>query len=99
MVVSETIGQRHKARGGVTAALPRKDKGMSEYKITAYSEQSLDNITLQPKGNKRTKYCVYKKAFPFPNKSIFMWVTVKDGFKSEKEAERFLDNSKGQAIE
>lgn len=87
-----------KQRGGVTTALPRKDKGMNVYKITAYSEQTLDNRTLQPKGNKRTKYCVYKKAFPFPNKSIFVWETVKDGFKTEKEANQYLNDLKGSVI-
>ena len=62
----------------------------AEYKIIAYTEQTLDNRTLQPKGNKRTKYCIYKKVFPFPNKSIFDWEAVKDNFNYKKEAEQFL---------
>lgn len=71
---------------------------MNEYKISSYTEQSIDNRTLKPKGNKRTKYCIYKKVFPFPNKSIFQWKTVKDGFKTEKEAHMFLANLKGAII-
>lgn len=63
---------------------------MDEYKIVSYTEQSLDNKTLLPKGKKKTRYTVYKKKFPFPNKSIFLWETVKDGFKTEKEAEKFI---------
>ena len=63
---------------------------MAEYKITSYAIQSFDNRTLQPKGNKQIKYCIYKKAFPFPNKLIFVWETVKDGFKTRQDAEEFL---------
>lgn len=64
---------------------------MAEYKIASYTEQRLDNRTLLPSGNKKTRYSVYKKEFPFPNKSIFQWKTVKDGFKTEKEAQSFLN--------
>lgn len=63
---------------------------MNEYKVTSYTEQNLDKKTLLPKGKKKTKYSVYKKKYPFPNKSIFLWETVKDGFKTEKEAEEFI---------
>ena len=69
---------------------------MEEYKISSYTEQKLDNRTLTPKGNKRTRYSVVKKKYPFPNKSMFLWETLKDGFKSESEAERFLENLKGE---
>ena len=71
---------------------------MAEYKITSYTEQKLDNRTLTPKGNKRTRYSVMKKKYPFPNKSIFLWETVKDGFKTEQEAEKFLADLKGAII-
>ena len=67
---------------------------MEEYKIASYTEQRLDNKNLSPKGKKRTRYCVYKKTFPFPNKSIFLWKTVKSGFNTEKEAESFLKTLK-----
>ncbi len=70
---------------------------MSEYKIASYTEQTLDNKTLQPKGSKQTKYCIYKKDFPFPNKSIFIWKSVKDNFKSREEAEQFLKTLKDKA--
>lgn len=63
---------------------------MGEYKIIAYITQRLDNKTLLPKGKKQTRYCVCEKKFPFPNKSIFIWETVKDGFKTEKKAKEFL---------
>lgn len=63
---------------------------MRGYKISSYTEQKLDNRTLTPKGNKRTKYSIMRKKYPFPNKSIFLWETVKDGFKTEQEAEQFL---------
>lgn len=68
---------------------------MAEYKINYYTEQKLDNRTLTPKGKKITKYAVVKKIFPFPNKSIFLWKTIKDGFRTEQEAERFLADLKG----
>ena len=71
---------------------------MSEYQISSYAEQKLDNRTLTPKGNKKTRYSVMKKKYPFPNKSIFLWETVKDGFETEQEAERFLSNLKGAII-
>lgn len=71
---------------------------MAEYKITSYTEQKLDNRTLTQKGNKRTRYSVMKKKYPFPNKSIFLWETVKDGFKTEQEAEKFLTDLKGAII-
>ena len=71
---------------------------MVEYKINSYIEQKLDNRTLTPKGNKRTSYSVMKKEYPFPNKSIFLWKTVKDGFKTEQEAEKFLEELKGAII-
>lgn len=63
---------------------------MSEYKISSYTEQKLDNRMLTPKGNKRTRYGVMKKKYPFPNKSVFLWETIKNGFKTEQEAEQFL---------
>lgn len=69
---------------------------MNEYKISSYTEQNLDNRMLTPKGNKRTRYSVMKKKYPFPNKSIFLWETIKDGFKTEQKAERFLMNLKGE---
>lgn len=69
---------------------------MAEYKINSYAEQKLDSRTLTPKGNKKTKYSVMKKKYPFPNKSISMWETIRDGFKTEKEAERFLADLKGE---
>lgn len=68
---------------------------MSEYKISSYTEQKLDSRTLTPKGNKKTRYSVMKKKYPFPNKSIFMWETIRNGFKTEKEAEQFLEVLKG----
>lgn len=71
---------------------------MAEYKINSYTEQKLDNRTLTPKGNKRTRYSIMKKEYPFPNKSIFLWETIKDGFKTEQEAELFLTNLKGAII-
>ena len=64
---------------------------MDEYKITSYTEQNFNNKTLLPKGKKKTRYAIYKKKFPFPNKSIFLWENVKDGFKTEKEAEKFME--------
>lgn len=69
---------------------------MEEYKINSYTEQKLDNRTLTPKGNKRTRYSVMKKKYPFPNKSISMWETIKDGFKTKQEAEMFLKDLKGE---
>ena len=42
---------------------------MNEYKIASYTEQTLDNKTLQPKGSKQTKYCIYKKDFPLKYKA------------------------------
>ena len=71
---------------------------MAEYKINSYTEQKLDNRTLNPNGNKRTRYSVMEKKYPFPNKSILLWETIKDGFKTEQEAERFLANLKGTII-
>lgn len=71
---------------------------MAEYKINSYTEQKLDNRTLNPKGNKRTRYSVMEKKHPFPNKSIFLWETVQDGFKTEQEAETFLADLKGAII-
>lgn len=65
---------------------------MAEYRIVSYTEQRLDNKTLLPNGNKKIRYSVCKKEFPFPNKSIFQWRTVKDGFKTEKEAQNFLNH-------
>ena len=67
---------------------------MAEYKINSYMAQTLDNRTLLPKGRKRTMFSVVEKKCLFPNKSISLWETVKDGFKTEKEAERFLMNLK-----
>lgn len=69
---------------------------MAEYKISSYTEQKLDRTTLTPKGNKRTRYSVMKKKYPFPNKSIFMWEMAKDGFKTEREAELFLADLEGE---
>lgn len=71
---------------------------MEEYKIGSYTEQKLDNRTLTPKGNKIIRYSVMKKKYPFPNKSISMWETIKDGFKTEREAETFLVDLKGAII-
>ncbi len=71
---------------------------MAEYKINSYTEQKLDNRTLTKKGNKKTRYSVMEKKHPFPNKSIFLWETVQDGFKTEQEAEQFLENLKGAII-
>ena len=69
----------------------RKEKdGMEEYKISSYTMQRLDNKTLLPTGKKQIRYSVYKKTFPYPNKSIFMWDKVKDGFKTEKQAKEYL---------
>ena len=68
---------------------------MSEYKINSYTAQKLDNRTLFPKGRKITMFSVVEKKSPFPNKSIFLWETIKDGFKTEQEAELFLANLKG----
>lgn len=65
---------------------------MEEYKVSSYTEQKLCNRTLLPKGKKETKYCVYKKKFPFPNKSIFLWEPVADNFKTEKEAKAYIDS-------
>ena len=67
---------------------------MAEYKISSYTEQKLDNRTLTPQGNKKTRYSVMKKKYQFPNKSIFLWETLQDGFKTEQEAERFLEDLK-----
>lgn len=72
---------------------------MAEYKINSYTAQKLDNRTLMPTGRKRTMFSVVEKKYPFPNKSIFLWGTIKDGFKSEKEANKYLNNLKGSAIE
>lgn len=69
---------------------------MAEYKISSYVEQKLDRKTLTPKGNKRIRYSVMKKKYPFPNKSISMWETIRSGFKTEKEAEMFLEDLKGE---
>ncbi|MBQ7292176.1 MAG: hypothetical protein IJW79_00405 [Clostridia bacterium] len=69
---------------------------MAEYKISSYTEQKLDSRTLTPTGRKKTKYCIYKKIFPFPNKSIFLWETVKDNLKTKEEAEMFLEDLKGE---
>ena len=71
---------------------------MAEYKINSYTAQTLDNRTLLPKGRKRTMFSVVEKKYPFPNESIYLWETVKDGFKTEKEAELFLMNLKGAII-
>jgi hypothetical protein len=68
---------------------------MAEYKINSYMAQKLDNRTLLPKGRKRTMFSVAEKKHPFPNKSIFLWETVKDGFRTEQEAKLFLENLKG----
>lgn len=65
---------------------------MAEYKIVPYTEQRLDNKTLLLNSHKKTRFSVYKKEFPFPNKSIFQWRTVKDGFKTEREAQDFLNH-------
>lgn len=64
---------------------------IGEYKISSYTSQKLDNKTLVPTGRKKTRYAIYQKEYPFPNKTIFMWLQVKDGFKTEKEAEMFLE--------
>jgi hypothetical protein len=69
---------------------------MAEYKINSYTTQKLDSRTLTPKGRKRTMFSVVEKKYPFPNKSIFSWETIKDGFKSEQEAETFLADLKGE---
>ena len=71
---------------------------MAEYKINSYTEQKLDNRTLTPNGNKRTRYSVMEKKCPFPNKSVFLWETVQDGFKTEQEAETFLAYLKGAIV-
>lgn len=71
---------------------------MTEYKINSYTVQKLDNRTLLPKGRKRTMFCIVEKTYPYPNKSIFLWETIKDGFKTEQEAERFLADLKGAII-
>ena len=68
---------------------------MAEYKINSYTAQKLDNRTLLPKGRKRTMFSVVEKKYPFPNKSIFVWETIKDEFKTEQEAETFLEDLKG----
>lgn len=68
---------------------------MAEYKINSYTAQKLDNRTLLPKGRKRTRFSVVEKKYPFPNKSIFLWETIKDGFNTEQEAETFLEDLKG----
>ena len=68
---------------------------MDEYKISSYTEQKFDSTTLTPKGDKETKYSVMIKEYPFPNKSVFVWETIKDGFKTEQEAKEFLINLKG----
>ena len=68
---------------------------MAEYKINSYTAQKLDNRTLLPKGRKRMMFSVVEKKHPFPNKSIFLWETIRDGFKTEQEAELFLANLKG----
>lgn len=69
---------------------------MEEYKIGSYTEQRL-NDRLLPVGRKKTRYSIYKKKYPFPNKSISLWETVKDGFKTEEEAESFLEMLKREA--
>jgi hypothetical protein len=71
-----------------------REKGginMSDYKVVSYAEQALDKSTLKPKGKKVAKYAVYKKVFPFPNKSIFEWENVKNGFRTEKQAINFME--------
>lgn len=64
---------------------------MNNYKVVCYAEQILDKNTLKPKGKKVTLYAVYKKVFPFPNKAIFGWESVKNGFRSEDQAINFIE--------
>lgn len=63
---------------------------VKEYKIKPCEVQKLDINTFLPIGEKETVYCIYKKVFPFPNKSIFSWDPIGSSFKSEKEAKEFL---------
>ena len=71
---------------------------MAGYKINSYTAQKLDNRTLLPKGRKRVMFSVMEKKYPFPNKSIFLWETIKDGFNTEQEAKQFLADLKGEII-
>jgi hypothetical protein len=68
---------------------------MEEYKIESYTVQKLDNETLLPTGNKQTRFAVYKKTYPFPNKAIHVWERVKS-FGSKKQAGSFLKEKQGQ---
>lgn len=66
-------------------------KRAGKYKIVSYTEQKLNNKSLLPIGDKVKKYAIYKETFPFPNKTIGLWKTLKDGFKTEKEAIEYLE--------
>lgn len=64
---------------------------MSEYKITSYTEQKINNKTFEPIGRKIKKWAVYKLVCPFPNKSVASWEKVQGDFPSEAKAKAFLE--------
>lgn len=63
---------------------------MDEYKISKYTWETL-TTQLQRTGQSGTAYAIYKKDYPFPNKSITLWKEVARGFRTEKQAQKHLE--------
>ena len=70
---------------------------MNEYRIISYPTQKMDINTLKPIGKVKTRYAIYKKYYPFPNKKYVYWDNIRGDFKTEKDALLYLETIKSPA--